>query len=141
MKYYCFCWYLFVPSGYYLHRQYLIFVITAQKAMGKYLIPKQSIRQLRHTTLLEAEQSVSIPAFYFKGTRNINIHNFSLSWPEQMPEYYTNAIFGEDFSGFKLSGSSLSILPLIHVSLIHVKNGSEVEIDENLKSVRKENIR
>jgi hypothetical protein len=83
----------------------------------------------------------NIPAFCFKGTKNINIHNFSLIWPEQMPEYYTNAIFGEDFSGFKLSGSYLSVPPLSHVALIHVKNGSEMGIDENLKSVRKENIR
>jgi hypothetical protein len=51
----------------------------------------------------------------------------------------TNAI--NDFSGFKLSGSSLSVPPWSHVALIQLKNGSEVGIDENLKSVRKENIR
>lgn len=85
--------------------------------------------------------SHDIPAFYFKGTKNIAIHNFSVIWPEKMPDYYTNAIFGEDFDGFRISQSALSVPPGKDLPFVHLKNGSNVNVDENLKSVKKENIR
>jgi polygalacturonase len=82
-----------------------------------------------------------IPAFYFRGTKDISIDNYTVDWLDEMPEYYTNAVFGEDFSGFRLSGSSLSLPPGRDLPLVHLKNGERVEVEKAIKPIRKVNIR
>lgn len=81
-----------------------------------------------------------IPAFYFKGTKDVVIKNYSLKWPDMMPEYYTNAIYGENFDGFLIIDAQLSVPNQSGNSEIYLLNGRNVTIDKNLISVTKENI-
>ena len=81
-----------------------------------------------------------IPAFYFKGTKDISIKNYSVRWLDEMPGYYTNAIYGEDFDGLLIDDVQLSVPPKTDHSEIFLKNGARVILDENLESVKQENI-
>ncbi len=71
-----------------------------------------------------------IPAFFFHGTKNVSINEFSLSWSEGLPDYYSNAVYGEEFDGFRLSGSSLTLPPGSGMPLIILKDGKDVSISE-----------
>lgn len=81
-----------------------------------------------------------IPAFYFKGVKNLHISGFSLSWKDKMPEYYTNAIYGEDFDGFNLSASSLEMPEDRDIPAVFLKNGSNVKLKDMQDSLMEENI-
>ncbi len=81
-----------------------------------------------------------IPAFYLKGTKDISIKNYSLKWLDEMPDYYTNAIYGEDLDGLLIDDVQLSVPPETDHPEIYLKNGSNLTLDEKQQSVQKENI-
>lgn len=82
-----------------------------------------------------------IPAFYFKGTKNLSVKDFTLKWDGELPDYYTNSIYGEDFSGFILKSSSLSVPKGKDYTPIYLKNGANVNIDAPKEYIKQENIK
>ncbi len=81
-----------------------------------------------------------IPAFYFKGVKNLNVTGLDVSWTDAMPKYYSSAIYGEDFQGFKLNQSALSVHKGSDAPLIHLKNGRGVDLDKKPQSIKLENV-
>jgi polygalacturonase len=70
-----------------------------------------------------------IPAFFAKNVKNLNISKYILNNDSNLPEFCTNAIYCEDFSGIKIddfAGSSLN--PFTENAVIHLENGDDVTI-------------
>lgn len=108
---------------------------------GKYLKYSGGNFDLRPTHDIKlAVFKHDIPAFYFKGTKDVSVNNFSLKMEGEFPSYYTNGIYGETFSGFRLSGSRFNMPTDDKNSSILLKNGDGVTIDPSIKSVELKNV-
>ncbi len=81
-----------------------------------------------------------IPGFYLNGTSDIQIDNFSIRWPDEMPEYYTNAIYGENFDGLKISNAALSVPPGKDIPHVRLLNGKRLCISSDMDKVELVNV-
>ncbi len=82
-----------------------------------------------------------IPAIYLKGTKDISIRNYSVQWLDEMPDYYTNAIYGEDFDGLLIEDVQLAVPPGTTHPEAYLKNGKNCRLDNRIKSIEKKNIK
>lgn len=64
-----------------------------------------------------------IPAVYAGYVKNLYFTNFSVSWENNLPDYFTNAIFSEHFENLYIRDFSGSANPEIKAPAILLKNG------------------